>query len=147
MKLTSNLENEKTNLISHKVLEKCNPQKFYYFYALKTKGFFLNKSKNQESFSICSFPVYYIVKTFYPFSSLFKNILEKYIKLKLKKVLEIYRNSIRKSSFDLNILELADDEGILHFERKLFQEISTDLLKIRITGRFGQIIQFRESLS
>ena len=109
------------------LLQKSNSNLFYQYYCLKTTDFVVTRDKQENTFDIILIPKFYIIKTFYSFSLMFRDILIQYLhsvrRFKMEKFMAFFENK----QIELEELVKIDYKGIGSTEKKFAKELELSL--------------------
>ena len=114
------------------LLQKSNSNLFYQYYCLKTTDFVVTQDNKGNTFDIILIPKFYIIKTFYSFSLMFRDILIQYLhsirRFKMEKFMSFFENK----QIDIKELIKIDYKGVSHVEKKFAKELEQSLNQLNM---------------
>jgi hypothetical protein len=102
------------------LLKETNPNLCYYYYCAKIDDFFVDIHNSNyysnDHIEFTFYPKYFVIKTLYPFSQLFFNVMQQLLTLSKRKRIEKFLDSIKDGIIDIEVLEKLDSNGISDIE-------------------------------
>lgn len=147
--LNSNIKNDGFLDIPD-MLKESNPSLFYYYYCVRVDDFFIREDDMGEFTSdVIDFhfhPKYYVLKTLYPLSQMFQEVLHSVLATLRRKRIEKFMNSIVGGKVDVQALILIDSEHIKSIEADIMEKIAIQLLSIKGYDKFNQELLIQSPL-
>lgn len=135
-------EQKKTGKLD--ILSAVNSNCFVYFYCLKFEDFFINiddkKQIGTDLYQIFFYPKVFVIKTFYPFSQLFEQLLTNiFFQIQVLKIKSIDDAQL-DGKIDLNQLEKFDGASNLSVEIAYFTSTLNRMSQFSVSNDFGKKI-------
>ena len=114
-------------------LRESNSYLFYQHYCISTTDFTITKDFKRNVFNVILIPKIYIIKTFYPFSLLFREILNQYVHSLRRHKMETFLKCIKDKQVDLDHISQIDYSGVKDKEIDLAFELKNALNTFDLT--------------
>lgn len=141
--LNSNIECEGLMEIPD-MLKESNPSLFYNYYCIRIEDFFIREEEVSEFtndvIDFHFYPKYYVIKTLYPLSSMFQDILSAVVLTIRRKKIERFMNSIVGGKIDIQSLSLIDAENFKSVENEILESVTTAILNTKGFDKFDHLM-------
>lgn len=102
------------------ILKETNPNLCFYYYCAKVDDFFIDAQNSKQFTSdlieFSFFPKYFVIKTLYPMSQFFFNVLQQVLSISKRNRIEKFLDSLKGGRIDIETLEKIDSQGMTEAE-------------------------------
>jgi hypothetical protein len=127
------------------ILKETNPNLCFYYYCAKVDDFFVDAQHSQHFTSdlieFSFFPKYFVIKTLYPMSQFFFNVLQQVLSISKRNRIEKLLDSLKGGKIDIETLEKIDSRGMAEAEISAIIPLFERLDEISMYNNFDEQIR------
>lgn len=127
------------------ILKETNPNLCFYYYCAKVDDFFIDAQNSKQFTSdlieFSFFPKYFVIKTLYPMSQFFFNVLQQVLSISKRNRIEKFLDSLKGGKIDIEILEKIDCQGMAEAELSAIIPLFERLDEISMYNNFEEQIR------